>query len=123
MAYIGRVLNRDLSAQVNKLSDEVDQLKDEVDQVKTENEKQMRVIDMNDANFIRTTILDFANSLRQGQEHTQEEYDHVIDLNDQYEGYIIKYNVHNGRFTQAYKYILRCYEECLEGHGPHIFLA
>ena len=120
---IGRIMTKDLNNSINKLSTEVDELKTEVDTVKAENEKQMRVIDMNDANFIRTTILDFANSLRQGQDHTQEEYDHIVDMNDKYEMYVKQYDIHNGRFAQAYKYILTCYSSCLEEHGSRRFLA
>lgn len=116
-------MTHDLSVKIESLHHDVDDLKSEVNVVKEENEKQMRVIDMNDANFIRTTILSFANSLRQGQDHTQEEYDHIIDLNDQYEKYVSDYDIRNGRFAQAYRYILACYSECLEGGHDRIFLA
>ena len=113
---IGKNLNRDVSGRIDEMHKELDSVKKEIDQVKKENEDQMRVIDKNDANFIRTTILGFANSLRQGIGHTQEEYDHIIDMNDLYEEYVQKYNIHNGRFTQAYKYILACYSNCLENN-------
>ena len=113
---IGKNLNRDVSTRIDKMNVELDSVKKELDQVKKENEDQMKVIDKNDANFIRTTILEFANSLRQGIGHTQEEYDHIIDLNDRYEEYVLKYQIHNGRFTQAYKYILECYGKCLENN-------
>ena len=120
IGMIGRILNKDLSTRIDRLTAEIDSVKTEVDQVKKENEKQIEMIDKNDANFIRTTILDFANSIRQGGRHTQEEYDHIIDMNDVYEQYVEKYNIHNGRFTQAYKYILASYGECLENNS---FLA
>lgn len=111
---IGKNLNRDVSSRIDKINGDLDDVKRELDQVKKENEDQMKVIDQNDANFIRTTILEFANSLRHGIEHTQEEYDHIIDLNDRYEEYIQKYQIRNGRFMHAYNYILTKYSECLE---------
>ena len=117
---VGKLLNNDVSMRIDRLNTEVDGIKSDIEEVKSENEKQMKVIDMNDANFIRTTILDFANSLRQGRGHTQEEYDHIIDLNDRYEEYVDKYQIHNGRFIQAYRYILACYSDCLENNS---FLA
>ena len=120
---IGRLMTKDIRIRLDNLRDDVGTLKTEVDQVKEENEKQMQLIDMNDANFIRTTILEFANSLLRGQDHTQEEYDHIVDMNDKYEQYISQYKIHNGRFTQAYKYILKCYSECLEANGTRRFLA
>jgi len=123
LRFIGRQLNSDVTVRIDRLTNDVDGLKTELDQVKIENEKQMEVIDMNDVNFIRTTILDFANSLRQGREHTEEEYDHIVDLNDQYQKYIEKYNIRNGRFDLAYQYILKCGDECVHGNGTHHFLA
>ena len=116
LSAIGKRLNNDVTRRIDHMSGELDSLKRELDIVKKENEEQSRVIDKNDANFIRTTILDFANSLRQGMGHTQEEYDHIIDLNDRYEEYVSKYDIHNGRFAQAYRYILSCYSECLENN-------
>ena len=117
---IGKLLNNDVTQRINRLNSEVNELKADIEEVKKENKDQMKVIDMNDANFIRTTILDFANSLRQGRRHTQEEYDHIIDMNDRYEEYVTRYNIHNGRFIQAYRYILACYSDCLENNS---FLA
>lgn len=120
IGLIGRILNKDLITRIDKLSQDVDNIKDEIDLVKKENEKQIEMIDMTDVNFIRSTILDFANSIRQGTGHTQEEYDHIIELNDRYEGYIEKYDIKNGRFTHAYRYILTSYSDCLENNS---FLA
>ena len=114
LGAIGRRLNNDVEKRVEAVGKELGQVKTELDQVKTDNEEQIKMVDMNDANFIRTTILNFANSLLQGQRHTQEEYDHIIDMNDRYETYVRKYDIHNGRFAQAYKYILTCYGRCLE---------
>ena len=114
LGAIGRRLNIDESKRIDNLDKEIKGIKTELDLVKTANEKQMELIDKNDANFIRTTILEFANSLLQGMNHTQEEYDHIIDMNDRYEEYCIKYGIRNGRFKQAYSYILTRYGECVE---------
>ena len=80
LGAIGRRLNIDESKRIDNLDKEIKGIKTELDLVKTANEKQMELIDKNDANFIRTTILEFANSLLQGMNHTQEEYDHIIDV-------------------------------------------
>lgn len=112
--WIGSILTRELNSRLDKIDKDIGGLKAELEQVKEENEEQMERIDMNDANRIRTTILDFANSLKNGQLHTQEEFDHIIDQNDLYEKYMEKYHFKNGRFHAAYKYIKECYEDCLK---------
>ena len=112
--WIGSISNKELCTRLDKIDGDVEGLKAELEQVKLENEAQMKQIDMNDANRIRTTILDFANSLRNGNRHTQEEFDHIIDQNDLYQTYMLKYRFKNGRFEQAYQYILKCYGRCLE---------
>ena len=112
--WMGNISNKDLTQKIEKLDADMAGLKTELDAVKLDNEEQMRLIDMNDANRIRTTILEFANSLKHGHSHSQEEFDHIIDQNDLYQEYIEKYKFKNGRFEQAYQYILKCYGKCLE---------
>lgn len=118
--WIGSISNRELYTRLDDIDSCVKGLKAELDQVRKENEEQIKLIDMNDANRIRTVILDFANSLKNGCRHTQEEFDHIIDQNDLYQTYMLKYQFKNGRFEQAYQYILKCYGKCLEDNS---FLA
>lgn len=70
-----------------------------------------KTVDENEMDRIRSTVLDFATSCRQGVEHTRDEFQHIIDLNGKYEKLLKKYDKTNGVFTEEYKYILNKYNK------------
>lgn len=94
---IGNKMNADL---LHKISDIEQQLKDQDDK-----------IDNNEKDRIRYEILDFANSCRNRQLHTKEEFDHIIEQYDKYEIIMAKLEQPNGKVTQAMKYIYTLYTE------------
>lgn len=69
-------------------------------------------IDENEMDRIRWEVLDFANSCRNNKQHTKEEFDHIVDLNDKYHKLLEKYDVENGVFDVEYAYILKLYKRC-----------
>lgn len=72
-----------------------------------------REIEENEKDRIRWEILDFANSCRNNQKHTRDEYQHIITLHDKYIKLLAKTNDINGVFDEEYKYISKLYADRL----------
>jgi len=70
-------------------------------------------IDMLEINDMRSKILDFSNSCMNERKHTREEFDHIIDLHNQYEKTIESKGTKNGRVDLAFSYISDLYTKCL----------
>lgn len=64
----------------------------------------------------RQTILTFARECRQGVEHSTEEWNHVLQVAEEYEAYCTKYNVKNGKIKQDTKFIRDLYQEMSREH-------
>ena len=71
-------------------------------------------IDENEKDRIRWEVLDFANSCRNGQKHTRDQFQHIITLNDKYRALLAKSDDTNGVFDEDYAYIVKLYRERLE---------
>ena len=65
-------------------------------------------------NDMRSTILDFANSCMNERKHTQEEFNHILELYRQYEDVIKSNNMTNGQMDIAYEYIKNLYTKSLQ---------
>ena len=68
-------------------------------------------MDENEKDRIRWEILDFANSCRNNQQHTKDEFQHIITLNDKYEKLLALTGDTNGVFEAEYRYIQKIYTE------------
>lgn len=64
----------------------------------------------------RQTILTFARECRQGVEHSTEEWNHVLQVAEEYEAYCIKYSIKNGKIKQDTKFIRDLYQEMSRSH-------
>lgn len=80
-------------------------------------EDQSKAIDENEKDRIRWEILDFANSCHNGRNHTKDEFDHIMTLNDKYKKLLIRTEDKNGVFDIEYKYISKLYEEKRNNDG------
>lgn len=98
LKIVGNKMNADL---LHNISDIEVQLK-----------KQAKEIDKNERDRIRYEILDFANSCRNRQLHTKEEFDHILEQYDKYEIIMAKLEQPNGKVNQAMKYINELYIDC-----------
>lgn len=65
-------------------------------------------------NSIRSDVLRFADSCLKGEKHTKEEFDHIINLNKQYEELVKKYRIKNDVYKESYEYIMRIYRRRLD---------
>lgn len=86
-------------------------MKSEIDELRRAIEAQGKAIDENEKDRIRWEILDFANSCHLGRNHTKDEFDHIMTLNDKYKKLLKKTEDSNGVFDIEYKFISELYEE------------
>ena len=70
-----------------------------------------RRIDENEIDRLRWEILDFANSCRNERKHTQEEFEHILDMHEKYEKILMRQHRENGKVTRAYEYIKHIYDK------------
>ena len=76
-------------------------------------QKQVREIWIN---MHRQAILQFARECRAGQEHSEEEWSHILNVADEYEQYCQKNSVINGVVKQDTLYIRQLYQELSRDH-------
>lgn len=93
LTWMGDKINGNLKHQLNDISNRVAN------------------IEIND---MRSTILDFANSCMNQRKHTQEEFNHILDLYKQYEDMIEANHLTNGQMDIAYEYIKDLYARSLK---------
>ena len=102
--WIGKLINSESDKKIDEVIKKVDSLKQELNDTQ-------KSIDENEKDRIRWEILDFATSCRNGQRHTQDEFLHIITLNDKYRQLLAKTNETNGVFDVEYEYIKNLYAE------------
>lgn len=95
--WIGTTLNAGIEQKVSLLQKKVNAISDNID----ENEKDR----------IRWEVLDFASSCREGRRHTQDQFKHIITLNDKYKKLLQKTSDQNGVFQAEYDYIKTLYKQ------------
>ena len=98
--WLGKIFTKELSDLITTMQENIDDIRDDID----ENEKDR----------IRWEVLDFANSCRNGRQHTQEEFRHIATLNDKYKILRERTKDKNGVFEAEYKYIDELYQERLK---------
>lgn len=92
ISWLGKTLNKDLSAKVEQNS------KDLAEHIAQDH---------------RNKIFRFQNELINGISHTKEEFDEVLDACAYYEDYVEKNELTNGKSIEAIKYIRNVYQKCL----------
>ena len=68
-------------------------------------------VDSNEIDRIRWEILDFANSCRHNKRHSEDEFDHIIELNTKYHEILKRRGMTNGKIDLEYQYVERIYKE------------
>lgn len=98
LQWIGRKMNGKLIAHIEEQDKKIDQL--------------VKMVDENEVDRLRYEILRFSNSCRNGQKHTEDEFDHIIEITEKYHLIIARQNLTNGKIDLEYAYILETYREC-----------
>ena len=62
----------------------------------------------------RNSILDFANSCKNGRRHSQEEFANFFRIHDDYANYMHSNHLENGQVDTSYKRVCDIYEKCLK---------
>lgn len=109
---------KDIKQQVVSTKDTIAAIKDNEDRMSCEINDLRTQVDANEINRIRFEILNFAASLRTGHEHSKEEFDHIMKLDEKYKGLLQKYNISNGVYTINYELIVDKYKEYLKNGFP-----
>lgn len=111
--WLGKQIVRDVTEKLKGLELKVDNI-----EVKVGTIEHSRMEDEKDR--IRYEVLCFANSCRNGCNHTRDEFQHIMDLKDKYEHLLELTGDKNGVFDEEYHYIIDIYHEKLKDNS---FLA
>ena len=109
--WIGKIITEESNKKIDSLETSINETNTKVE---LETTAIKASINENEKDRIRWEVLDFANSCRNGRLHTEEEFKHVISLNDKYTILLKLTNDKNGVFESNYKYIKELYEEHLK---------
>ena len=111
MKILFKPIREELKVMKEELNDKIDSveknLKGEIDQVKAEQRRENNRIDeliksneMAEISRIRWEIIEFSNSIDNGQLHIRDEYRHIMDDNRRYQKKKKKYDLQNGVFDE-----------------------
>ena len=91
----------------DKLEDNQKVLQDGINELKT-------LLINKEIDDIRTTILDFSNTVMNDRDYNKEQYEHIIDLYDKYEKIIEQNGMTNGRVTASMEFVLKNYQDLMD---------
>ena len=98
--WIGKLLTHDMNKKLESVEDSVEEIKSD--------------IDANEKDRIRWEILEFANSCRNGINHSHDEFRHISDLHDKYVKLLKRTDDQNGAFNTEYEWIQTIYKKKLD---------
>ena len=118
---VGRALTAELSEKMEAAQKSQDQKWEELKRYQEETRRllddHVRTDDERNADLLRSRILRFNNELVRGIEHTQEDFDEILCIIDDYRTYCKSHEEYkNNKCTHAIANIERCYDERLEKH-------
>ena len=115
--WIGSRFNSKIDEKMDEVRTEIKALDKKIDAVQEELSRHMAESEVKSLQDTRRDILQFCNSCMNGQKHTKEQFDFVIQQCDAYESYIKKADVPNGVIEAAIKEIRRLYDICIQEHS------
>ena len=104
-------MQKDMENMKKELSDEIQSLKIDQENEKKAIDELIEANEMSEISRIRWEIIEFSNSIDNGQLHVRDEYRHIKDEHKKYEALIEKYNLENGITTEEIEKINKHYEE------------
>ncbi len=104
-------LKADISDMEHRLSDEIDSVKQEVNSEHKRIDDLISSTELAEISRIRWNIIEFANSIENGQKHIRDEYRHIKDESKRYHELIKKYNLENGIIDEEMEKINNKYED------------
>ncbi len=104
--WIGKLITQESDKKIEQLIIDTKKLKTNI-------EKVQHNLNENEKDRIRWEILAFANSCRNERNHTKDEFQHIITLNNKYRNLLSLTDDKNGVFEVEYDYIKDLYAEKL----------
>ena len=104
-------MKKDMENLENRLSEDIRSLRQDQENEKKAVEELIEANEMSEISRIRWEIIEFANSIDNGQLHVRDEYRHIRDEHKKYETLIAKYNLENGIINEEMEKIENHYEE------------
>lgn len=98
--WVGKLLTSEVNSKIDDVSEQVEEMRAD--------------IDSNEKDRIRWEILDFANSCRQEERHSHDEFKHIVELHDKYKALLERTGEKNGVFDAEYHWIESLYTERLK---------
>lgn len=103
-------LKTDISNMEKKLSSEIDSVKEEVNSEHKRIDDLISSTELSEISRIRWNIIEFANTIENGQKHVRDEYRHIKDDSKRYHELVKKYNLDNGIVEEEMEKINKHYE-------------
>lgn len=97
LKWIGNALNGDVEKELSETRRELSEMKRDFEETKAQDK--------------RWNILNFASSCRKGEEHSREEWKHVISEIAEYEKYTEEKNIRNGVIEEDSEFLRELYHE------------
>ena len=104
-------LKTDISNMEKKLSSEIDAVKDEVNSEHKRIDDLISSTELSEISRIRWNIIEFSNSIENGQKHVRDEYRHIKDEYKRYHDLINKYKLDNGIIEEEMEKINKHYDQ------------
>lgn len=111
MDEMKRELKEDISNMEKKLSGEIDAVKSEVSSEHKRIDDLICSTELAEISRIRWNIIEFSNSIENGQKHIRDEYRHIKDEADRYHKLTEKYDLKNGIISEEMEKINKKYDE------------
>ena len=121
LKWLGKGLNRSVNERLDKMEekqesnyksnkDAIKELKDSMDKRFSDKQKDD---DEKEAKRLRASIIEFADSCRVGNHHTQNHFENVMRDYSDYVEYCNRHKIPNHFIDNEYYYIESVYQECL----------
>lgn len=126
ISFILDIINKPVREDISKMSTDIDEklnaiesgFKNDLDKIQKRQDQEEEQInsliknsELSEIARIRWSILEFANSINNGNVHTRDEYRHIKDENDRYHALNKKYHIKNGLLDEEMAKINKHYEE------------
>ena len=111
MAIIMAALQRHWKKQDDK-KDRNREVLERLDSIQKQLKQLEAEMSRNEVKRIRWENLDFYRSCQSGIRHTQEEFDHIVEIHGEYDELLKSLGETNGKIDLAYQYIMTVYKKC-----------
>lgn len=116
--FIGNTINSGVNSRLDKIEEQQKANNEAIIELEKtmENkfEEKQKDDDTKEAKRLRANIIQFADSCRVGNHHTQNHFENVFRDYDDYEDYCEKHEIPNHYIDSEYAYIRGVYEDCLK---------